>query len=335
MKRNIVIDNYSPSLNLIETEKAIKLVKDTFEKKLAEKLDLIRVSAPLFVDPVTGLNDNLSGIEKAVSFKSIELNKELEVVQSLAKWKRNALRKYNFAFNKGLYTDMNAIRPFEDLDNIHSLYVDQWDWEKIIDEDNRNLNYLFSTVEKIYQALLDTEKIIVQEFPQLNHGLPKNIHFISTTELEDLYPDLTRKERENEIAKEYQAVFLYQIGWPLKDGKSHDGRAADYDDWHLNGDILLWYEPLQIALEISSMGIRVNSETIVKQLEYKNETHKMANQYVKDVMNNVLPLTIGGGIGQSRMCMYMLKKAHIGEVQSSTWSNEDIELFSKYNIKLL
>ncbi len=335
MKRNIVIENYSPSLDLIETEVAIKLVKDTFERKLSEKLDLIRVSAPLFVDPITGLNDNLSGIEKAVSFKSIELNKELEVVQSLAKWKRNALRKYNFASNKGLYTDMNAIRPFEDLDNIHSLYVDQWDWEKIINEKNRNVDYLFLTVKKIYQALLDTEQVIVTEFPQLNHGLPNDIHFISTTELENLYPNLTRKERENEITKKYQAVFLYQIGWPLKDGKSHDGRAADYDDWNLNGDILLWYEPLQIALEISSMGIRVNSETIVKQLEYKEETYKMTNQYVKDVMNGVLPLTIGGGIGQSRMCMYMLKKAHIGEVQASTWSSEDIEMFAKYNIHLL
>lgn len=335
MKKNIVIDSYQPSLNLIETEEAIKLVKDTFERKLAEELDLIRVSAPLFVDPKTGLNDNLNGYEKAVSFKSIELNQELEVVQSLAKWKRNALKKYNFEIGKGLYTDMNAIRPFEELDNLHSLYVDQWDWEKIITSKDRTLNYLFSTVKQIYKALLDTEEVIVEKFPKLKHGLPKDIEFVSTSELEAMYPTLSRKERENEIAKKYKAVFLYKIGWPLKDGESHDGRAADYDDWNLNGDIMLWYDPLQIAFEISSMGIRVDSKSIVKQLKHKNEDFKLENQYVQDVINNNLPLTIGGGIGQSRMCMYMLKKAHIGEVQSSIWSERDIQLFSDHNIHLL
>ena len=335
MKKNIVIDNYQSSLNLIETEIAIKLVKDTFERKLAEELDLVRVSAPLFVDPKTGLNDNLNGFEKAVSFKSVELNQELEVVQSLAKWKRNALKKYNFETGKGLYTDMNAIRPFEELDNIHSLYVDQWDWEKIITEKDRTLNYLFSTVKQIYKALLDTEEVIVEKFPKLRHGLPKEIEFISTSELEALYPNLTRKERENEIAKKYKAIFLYKIGWPLKDGQSHDGRAADYDDWNLNGDIILWYDPLQIAFEVSSMGIRVDSKSIVKQLKHKKEEYKLENQYVQDVINNNLPLTIGGGIGQSRMCMYMLKKAHIGEVQSSIWSERDIKLFNDHNIRLL
>lgn len=335
MKKNIVIDSYQPSLNLIETEVAIKLVKDTFERKLAEELDLVRVSAPLFVDPKTGLNDNLNGYEKAVSFKSIELNQELEVVQSLAKWKRNALKKYNFEVGKGLYTDMNAIRPFEELDNLHSLYVDQWDWEKIITSKDRTLNYLFSTVKQIYKALLDTEEVIVEKFPKLKHGLPKDIEFVSTSELEAMYPTLSRKERENEIAKKYKAVFLYKIGWPLKDGESHDGRAADYDDWNLNGDIMLWYDPLQIAFEISSMGIRVDSKSIVKQLKHKKEEFKLENQYVQDVINNNLPLTIGGGIGQSRMCMYMLKKAHIGEVQSSIWSERDIQLFSDHNIHLL
>ena len=335
MKKNIIVKDYKSSLNLIETELAIKLVKDTFERQLAKELDLIRVSAPLFVEPKTGLNDNLNGYEKAVSFNAVELNENLEVVQSLAKWKRNALKKYNFEVNKGLYTDMNAIRPFEELDNLHSLYVDQWDWEKIITKEDRTLDYLFQTVKKIYQALLDTEQIIVSKFPRLTHGLPKDIHFISTTELEEMYPTFSRKERENEIAKKYKAVFLYQIGWPLKDGMSHDGRAADYDDWNLNGDILLWYDELQIAFEISSMGIRVDSNSIVKQLKQKGEEFKLENKYVQDVINNNLPLTIGGGIGQSRMCMYMLKKAHIGEVQSSIWSEEDIKLFSDHNIFLL
>ena len=335
MKRKILIKDYKSILNLIDTEKTIKLVKDTFEKKLSEQLGLIRVSAPLFVEPSTGLNDNLTGFEKAVSFKSVELNQTLEVVQSLAKWKRNALKMYNFESDSGLYTDMNAIRPFEELDNIHSLYVDQWDWEKIITEKERTYEYLQDTVRKIYKALIQTEEVLVEAYPILSHNLPKEISFISTSELEEKYPNLDRKGRENAIAKEYKAVFLHQIGWPLKDGKSHDGRAADYDDWLLNGDILLWYEPLQIALEISSMGIRVNKETLVKQLEYKNEMHKLQSPYAQNILNDVLPLTIGGGIGQSRMCMYMLKKAHIGEVQSSTWSKEDIKLFKDNNIHLL
>ena len=335
MKKNIIIKDYKSILNLIDTEITIKLVKDTFEKKLAERLGLIRVSAPLFVEPSTGLNDNLTGFEKAVSFKSIELNQELEVVQSLAKWKRNALKMYDFAPDTGLYTDMNAIRPFEDLDNIHSLYVDQWDWEKIITPEERTLDFLKETVGNIYKALLDTEAVLVKAYPTLSHNLPKEIKFISTSELEEMYPNMTRKERENAIAEKYRALFLYQIGWPLKDGKSHDGRAADYDDWNLNGDILLWYEPLQIALEISSMGIRVNKESLLKQLEHKQEMYKLENPYVQNVLNEVLPLTIGGGIGQSRMCMYMLKKAHIGEVQSSVWSKEDVELFKQHNIHLL
>ena len=335
MKNNILVKDYKSILNLIDTEKTIKLVKDTFERKLAEQLGLIRVSAPLFVEPSTGLNDNLTGVEKAVSFKPVELGQELEIVQSLAKWKRNALKMYDFKPNTGLYTDMNAIRPFEDLDNIHSIYVDQWDWEKIITDKDRNFDYLKETVQKIYKALLETEDVLVKAYPILSHNLPKDIAFVSTSELEDKYPNLSRKERENAIAKECQAVFLYQIGWPLKDGKPHDGRAADYDDWNLNGDILLWYEPLNIALEISSMGIRVNKESLVKQLAYKNENYKLDCPYAKNILNDVLPLTIGGGIGQSRMCMYMLKKAHIGEVQASAWSDEDIALFKKYNINLL
>lgn len=335
MSNKIYIDNYESILNLIETEVAIKLVKDTFETIFQENLNLVRVSAPLFVDPTTGLNDNLTGTEKAVSFKSIDLDKNLEVVQSLAKWKRNALKLYNFDTNKGLYTDMNAIRPFEELDNIHSLYVDQWDWEKIITPEDRNLSFLKKIVIQIYDTLLQTETKVVEAFPKLKKSLPNIIHFFSTSELEDMYPNLSRKERENELLKEYKAVFLYEIGWPLKDGKPHDGRASDYDDWKLNGDILLWYDVLGIAFEISSMGIRVDSSSLIKQVNYKNEQYKLDSPYCKDLINEVLPQTIGGGLGQSRICMFMLKKAHIGEVQASIWSTEDIERFKNKNIKLL
>ena len=329
------IENYKSILNLKETEVAIKIVKDNFEKKLAEKLNLLRVSAPLFVQPQTGLNDNLTGFEKAVSFTVNETKDTLEVVQSLAKWKRFALKKYNFEKSTGLYTDMNAIRPFEELDNIHSLYVDQWDWEKVIALEERNINYLKQVVNDIYEALKETEDVISEAFPQLHQDLPENIKFITTSELEDLYPNLSRKERENAICKEYKAVFLMQIGHKLKDGMSHDGRAADYDDWNLNGDILLWYEPLQIAFEISSMGIRVDKDSLLEQIRIKKEEYKLEFLYHKGILDESLPFTIGGGIGQSRMCMYMLKKVHIGEVQSSYWSEEDIKEFAKYNIFLL
>ena len=332
MKNNIIVKDYQSILNIHDTQIAIKIVKDTFEDKLAEALELTRVTAPLFVEPKTGLNDDLSGVEKAVSFKAHNTNANLEIVQSLAKWKRNALHKYSCS---GIYTDMNAIRPFEDLDNIHSLYVDQWDWEKVLSEEDRNENYLKEIVNKIYGVLLETCKVVTEKYPEINHDLPEKITFITTEELEDKYPSLINKERENAIAKEYKAVFLMKIGNPLKNGKPHDGRAADYDDWNLNGDILLWYEPLQIAYEISSMGIRVNKESLVKQLTYKNELHKLNLDYHQDILNDVLPLTIGGGIGQSRMCLFMLKKAHIGEVQVSYWDKEDIELFRKNNINLL
>lgn len=329
------IENYKSILNLKETEVAIKIVKDNFEKKLAEKLNLLRVSAPLFVQPQTGLNDNLTGFEKAVSFTVNETKDTLEVVQSLAKWKRFALKKYDFEKSTGLYTDMNAIRPFEELDNIHSLYVDQWDWEKVIALEERNIDYLKKVVNDIYEALKETEDVISDAFPKLHQDLPKNIKFITTSELENLYPNLSRKERENAICKEYKAVFLMQIGHKLKDGMSHDGRAADYDDWNLNGDILLWYEPLQIAFEISSMGIRVNKDSLLEQIKIKKEEYKLEFPYHKGILDESLPFTIGGGIGQSRMCMYMLKKVHIGEVQSSYWSEEDIKEFAKYNIFLL
>ncbi len=336
MRRILVKENYQSLLNLIDTEIAIKLVKDTFERKLQEQLKLIRVSAPLFVEPETGLNDNLTGFEKAVSFKAVDLNGcNLEIVQSLAKWKRNALAKYHFDGEYGLYTDMNAIRPFEELDNIHSLYVDQWDWERIVTPEQRNLDYLKEIVRKIYKALLETEEVVSKAYPTLTIALPDDIAFVSTSDLEEMYPNMTSKEREDMIAKKHKAVFLYQIGWPLKSGNPHDGRAADYDDWNLNGDILLWYDELGISLEISSMGIRVDKESLVKQIEYKNEQHKLETPYSLDILNDKLPLTIGGGIGQSRMCMFFLKKAHIGEVQSSVWPEEEIELMKKNNIHLL
>ena len=332
MKNNIYPKNYQSVLNLVDTQRAIKLIKDTFEKELAKELDLMRVSAPLFVEPGTGLNDNLSGYEKPVSFEVNENNRELEIVQSLAKWKRYALKKYNI---DGLYTDMNAIRRFEDLDNLHSLYVDQWDWERRLDPKERNVSTLKRTVKKIYKAFNKTYKVLTKQYPELSNDLPKDITFITTKELETRYPNLNRKERENAICKQYGAVFLMQIGANLKDGKPHDSRAADYDDWKLNGDILLWYEPLQIAFELSSMGIRVNSDSLVKQLKAKGEMGKLSLAYHQMVINEQLPLSIGGGIGQSRLCMYLLKKVHIGEVQSSYWPEDDIKEFKKYNVDLL
>ncbi len=326
---------YKSVLNLLETEIAIKFIKDSFEKELAKALNLTRVSAPLFVFPETGLNDNLNGYERAVRFDVLDLKKDVEIVQSLAKWKRNALAKYGFIEGSGLYTDMNAIRRDENLDALHSVYVDQWDWEKIITKDQRKLSYLKKTVKSIYKALYKVSNMVNKKYPVIENSLPKEITFISTRELEKLYPNLDRKQRENEITKKYGAVFLYQIGWNLSDGAPHDGRAADYDDWKLNGDMLLWFDVLDIAVEISSMGIRVDQTSLVKQLKKKKETNKLENPYCKDVLSGKLPLTIGGGIGQSRLCMYLLKKAHIGEVQSSVWSNECIEENSKKGIKLL
>ena len=329
------MEKYVPLLDLMETEIAIKFVKDNFERLLSKALDLTRVSAPLFVFPETGLNDNLNGYERAVRFDVLDLKKDVEVVQSLAKWKRNALKKYNFACEKGLYTDMNAIRRDEALDNIHSCYVDQWDWEKIITKEERTYSYLKKVVKKIYGVFLKTSVIVNKKYPNLIFDLPKEITFVSTKDLEKEYPTLTRKERENEIAKKYKAVFIYQIGWPLKDGEPHDGRAADYDDWKLNGDIILWFEPLQIGLELSSMGIRVSEESLPKQLKHKNELNKLNNPYCQDIMNKRLPYTIGGGIGQSRICMFFLKKMHIGEVQSSVWKESDIKALEEKGIHLL
>ena len=329
---NIYPNNYQSILNLVDTQKAIKLVKDTFESELAKELKLMRVSAPLFVEPSTGLNDNLSGYEKAVNFIVNQNDKDLEIVQSLAKWKRYALNKYDI---DGLYTDMNAIRRFEELDNLHSLYVDQWDWERRLTLEQRNVRTLKTVVKRIYKAFIKTYNKLIKQFPELENNFSKEVTFVTTKELEKMYPNLSRKEIENEICKKYGTVFLMQIGNKLKDGLPHDARAADYDDWKLNGDILLWYEPLQIAFELSSMGIRVNKDSLVKQLKAKKEEYKLEMPYHQSILNETLPLSIGGGIGQSRLCMFLLKKVHIGEVQSSYWPEEDIKEFKKFNVNLL
>jgi len=335
MHKNPYEINYKPILDLYETQKAIKFVKDLFQIELQKSLSLMRVTAPLFVDPRSGLNDNLSGVERPVRFDIPSVGLDVEIVQSLAKWKRMALGKYGIKNGNGLYTDMNAIRRDENLDFIHSIYVDQWDWEKAIDKCDRTFEYLKDTVEKIYSVLKIVENKIYEKNKLFNPILPEKITFISTKELEELYPNNTRKEREDLIAKKYGAVFLYQIGWPLNDNLPHDTRAADYDDWNLNGDILVYYSLYDMALELSSMGIRVDKESLKKQLKYKNEEYKLENDFCKSILNDNIPLSIGGGIGQSRLCMFFLRKAHIGEVQVSVWNKEDIESLKKNNIYLL
>ena len=322
-------------LTILEKQRYIKTIKDKFERKLAKELDLVRVSAPLLVTKESGLQDDLSGVERKVSFDILKDGKELEIVQSLAKWKRMALKKYNFGAGTGLYTDMNAIRRDENTDALHSLYVDQWDWEKVISESDRNIEYLKEVVNDIYKVIYKIGVEVENKYPKLKNTLPKDIQFINSSELEKMYPNLTQKERENQVTKEYGAVFLNQIGWPLDSGTPHDGRAPDYDDWLLNGDILVWDEELNLALELSSMGIRVNAESLQKQVEYVKKYEKLENEYAQEVLNNTLPLTIGGGIGQSRLCMFFLKKKHIGEVQVSIWKDEDIIELSKQNINLL
>ena len=326
---------YKSDLTLIETEVAIKFIKDYFERELAKALSLTRVSAPLFVHPESGLNDNLNGYERTVRFDLKALGEEVEIVQSLAKWKRMALAKYGFDVHSGLYTDMNAIRRDEDLDAIHSVYVDQWDWEKIILAEDRKTSYLKKTVKAIYKVLKKTAQAVSKKYPSIVHNLPDEITFVTAKEAEKKYPNLTRKERENALAKEYGAVFISCIGWDLADGKPHDGRAADYDDWKLNGDILLWNEVLGHAFEISSMGIRVDAVSLEKQLKKRKELDKLSNPYCKSVISGELPLTVGGGIGQSRLCMFFLKKAHIGEVQASVWSEKDIADLKAKGINLL
>lgn len=328
--------NYKPTLGIRETEVAIKNIKDYFEADLAKKLNLTRVSAPLFVNRASGLNDNLNGIERPVSFDALTLkDMEIEIVQSLAKWKRMALQRYGFSAGEGLYTDMNAIRRDEYLDNLHSIYVDQWDWEKIINKEDRNEKTLKEIVENIYSVFRDTEKHLFRLYPQFKPCLPEHISFITTQELEDMYPDKTPKERENLIAKEKGAVFIMQIGAPLKSGKRHDGRSPDYDDWTLNGDIVFWYPVLECALELSSMGIRVDEMALLHQLEVSGCNDRKELPFHKMLLKGELPYTVGGGIGQSRICMYFLRKAHIGEVQSSIWPESIHQECEELSIALL
>lgn len=338
MSKIIIPKGYHPQLNLIETEVAIKMIKDTFERRLAEQLRLTRVSAPLFLLKNTGLNDNLNGVEKPVSFTSFELNHddEIEIIHSLAKWKRDALHRYGFERHTGLYTDMNAIRKDEELDNIHSMYVDQWDWEMVIANEDRTMDYLKAIVSKIYNALLDVEFLMIRHYPQLGESiLPDEIYFITSQELEDKYPNLTPKQRERAITKEKKAVCLLQIGDLLKSGHKHDNRAPDYDDWKLNADILIYNTQLDDALEISSMGIRVDDQALKEQLEKANANERLTLPYHQNIINHILPLSIGGGIGQSRLCMFFLRKAHIGEVQASLWDEETMRLCEENQIHLL
>ncbi|WP_313340430.1 aspartate--ammonia ligase [Sedimentibacter sp.] len=335
MEKLIMPEGYVSKLSLLETQIAIKKIKDFFESELSKNLSLIRVSAPLMVRPESGLNDDLNGIERAVRFDMLETKYDVEIVQSLAKWKRMALGSYRFDTYTGLYTDMNAIRRDEDLDNIHSIYVDQWDWEKIIKKEDRNKDTLMQIVKQIYNAFKSTEKYLENLYPFLRNELPEDIYFITTEELLQLYPDKTPKEREYLITKDKTAVFLMEVGKKLSDGTIHDGRAADYDDWNLNGDILFYFSTLDIALELSSMGIRVDKEALLSQLEERNQMHKADFPFHQDVTNEKVPFTIGGGIGQSRICMYFLQKAHIGEVQSAVWPEDMIELCRKNEIHLL
>lgn len=337
--------NYKSILDLKQTEKAIKLVKDTFQQNLSSELRLRRVTAPLFVLKGTGINDDLNGVERKVSFPIKDMKDSVaEVVNSLAKWKRLALADYGIEEGYGIYTDMNAIRPDEELDNIHSLYVDQWDWELVIRKEDRTLEFLKYIVRKIYESLRRTEFVIFENYPGLVPALPDEITFLHTEEIESRYPHLTPKERENEVAKEYGAVFLIGIGGDLPGGKPHDGRAPDYDDWTtptrsgfkgLNGDIILWNPILETSFEISSMGIRVDKDALLKQLEISGSTQRKDLYFHKRLLNNELPLSVGGGLGQSRICMYYLRKAHIGEIQSSIWGDEMVALCKKNNIILV
>lgn len=327
---------YHSKLDLRETEIAIKKTKDFFENNLAESLDLTRVSAPIFVRSGKGINDDLAGKERCVSFDALDVdNESIEIVQSLAKWKRMALKRYGFSQGEGLYTDMNAIRRDETLGNLHSIYVDQWDWEKVISRKQRNVKVLRSTVETIYDVIKRTESFLAKLYPVLGTILPEKINFISSQELEDLYPELSPKEREDKIAERFGAVFITQIGHELRSGQKHDSRSPDYDDWNLNGDLLLWYPPLGRAIEITSMGVRVDEKVLLEQLKLACQEQRMQLEYHKKLLNKELPYTFGGGIGQSRLCMFLLRKIHIGEVQVSVWNEETIEECRKRNIHLL
>lgn len=336
MEKLILPTDYRSELNLHDTQIAIKTVKDFFQALLAQRLNLTRVSAPLFVDPETGLNDNLNGYERPVAFGIREQEeKTAEVVHSLAKWKRYALKKYEFSLGEGIYTDMNAIRRDESTDNIHSIFVDQWDWEKIIRKEDRNMDCLKETVRTVYKCLRKTEQYLSIQFDYIDLILPKDIFFITTQELEDMFPDNTPKEREYYITKAKGAVCIMQIGGAMESGIPHDGRAPDYDDWNLNADIVVYYPVLDIALELSSMGIRVDKEALLTQLESAGCMERTKLPFQKAILNEELPFTIGGGIGQSRICMFFLRKAHIGEVQSSLWPEEMLQTCKEHGIVLL
>ena len=335
MDRIYIPKDYKPALDAYDTQRAIAYVKRTFQQEFADALNLKRVSAPLFVTQESGLNDNLNGVERPVAFDVPAVGADAQVVHSLAKWKRLALKRYNFSVGGGLYTDMNAIRRDETLDNIHSIYVDQWDWEKIITRENRNLDYLRLIVNAIIGAICDTNDRLHVRFPQLRVDLKREVSFITSQELEDLYPDMTGHEREYAYVKEHKTVCIMQIGGALRSGKPHDGRAPDYDDWSLNCDIFFWDEVLNRALEISSMGIRVDAKALDYQLTVAGCDDRRELPFHKMLLSNELPLTIGGGIGQSRLCMLMMGCAHIGEVQSSIWDEETVALCEKAGIPLL
>ncbi len=336
MENLIIPKDYKSSLNLHDTQVGIKTVKDFFQNTLSENLNLLRVTAPLFVDPDSGLNDNLNGVERPVAFDIRNENeREAEIVHSLAKWKRYALKKYGFKIGEGLYTDMNAIRRDEIPDNIHSVFVDQWDWEKAISKEDRNEEFLKETVRTIYKVLRKTEKYMSIQYDYIEEILPHDIYFITSQELEDMYPGKSAKEREYLITKEKGAVFIMKIGDKLASGEKHDGRAPDYDDWALNGDILVYYPVIDIALELSSMGIRVDETSLKVQLEKAGCTERAELPFQKAILEKKLPYTIGGGIGQSRLCLFFLRKAHIGEVQCSLWPEDEAAEAKKYGIQLL
>ena len=335
MNQIYIPEGYRPVLDAYDTQRAIAYIKRTFQEEFANALHLKRVSAPLFVTEESGLNDNLNGYERAVSFDVPAVGEDAQVVHSLAKWKRLALKRYGFGVGAGLYTDMNAIRRDESLDNIHSIYVDQWDWEKVITRENRNLDYLKLIVRAIVRAICDTNDRLHVRFPQLRVELDREVSFVTTQELEDMYPELTGSQREKAYVKEHHTACILQIGGKLSSGKPHDGRAPDYDDWKLNCDIFFWDEVLDRALEISSMGIRVDAESLTYQLKEANCMHRAELPFHKMLLGNELPLTIGGGIGQSRLCMLMMGCAHIGEVQASIWDAQTVDACEKAGIRLL
>ena len=336
MKTCQYVPDYRSKLNLRQTQQAIKVIKDTFQTLLAQGLHLERVTAPVLVTGSSGINDDLNGVERKVDFTIKSMDEEkAEVVQSLAKWKRVALKRYGFQAGEGLYTDMNAIRRDDDMDNTHSIFVDQWDWEAVITAEQRTVAYLKQTVRCIVKAIVDTNRLLQQKYPLLTTHIAENVHFITAQELEDRYPDMSGKEREDAVTREYGTVFLMQIGHKLKSGRPHDGRAPDYDDWTLNGDLLLWNDTLGHALEISSMGIRVDADALARQLAAAGAEERMQYAYHKAIAAGELPLTIGGGIGQSRLCMLMLEKVHIGEVQVSIWPPEMVEECKQHGVILL